>query len=94
MFLYPGDMRKGYAEGRLRLLYEAHPIGFIVEQAGGLASTGRARILDLAATSVHQRTPFIFGAAVKVQHIDRLHASPTNRADMSPLFGRRGLFRS
>jgi len=94
VFLYPGDMRKGYAEGRLRLLYEAHPIGFIVEQAGGLASTGRARILDLAATSVHQRTPFIFGAAVKVQHIDRLHASPTNRADMSPLFGRRGLFRS
>ena len=93
VFLYPGDMRKGYGQGRLRLLYEAHPIAFIIEQAGGLASTGRARILDLAAQTVHQRTPLIFGAAEKVQHIDRLHASPTNRADTSPLFGHRGLFR-
>jgi fructose-1,6-bisphosphatase I len=94
VFLYPGDNRKGYGDGRLRLLYEAQPIGFIIEQAGGLASTGRSRILDLSAKTIHQRTPLIFGAKEKVQHIDRLHASPTNRADASPLFGRRGLFRN
>ena len=94
VFLYPGDMRKGYREGRLRLLYEAHPIAFIVEQAGGKASTGRARILDLVAKTIHQRTPLIFGAAAKVEHIERLHAAPEGRADTSPLFGRRGLFRN
>jgi fructose-1,6-bisphosphatase I len=94
VFLYPGDTRKGYREGRLRLLYEAHPIAFIIEQAGGKASTGRARIVDLAAKTVHQRTPLIFGAATKVEHIERLHAAPAGRADTSPLFGRRGLFRN
>jgi fructose-1,6-bisphosphatase I len=93
VFLYPGDLRKGYGEGRLRLLYEAHPIAFVMAQAGGLASTGRARILELAAATVHQRTPLIFGAREKVKHIEGLHAAPAGRADASPLFGRRGLFR-
>jgi fructose-1,6-bisphosphatase I len=94
VFLYPGDSRPTYREGRLRLLYEAHPIAFIMEQAGGLASTGRTRILDLAAGAVHQRAPLIFGAAEKVLHIERLYAAPEGRADASPLFGRRGLFRA
>jgi fructose-1,6-bisphosphatase I len=93
VFLYPGDLRKGYGEGRLRLLYEAHPIAFIITQAGGLASTGRARILELAARSIHQRTPLIFGAWEKVRHIEGLHAAPDGRAEPSPLFSRRGLFR-
>lgn len=93
VFLYPGDSRPAYREGRLRLLYEAHPIAFVMEQAGGLASTGRTRILDLAASDIHQRTPLIFGAAEKVLHIERLYAAPDGRADASPLFGRRGLFR-
>ncbi len=94
VFLYPGDSRPTYREGRLRLLYEARPIAFIMEQAGGLASTGRARILDLAVSSIHQRAPLIFGAAEKVSHIERLYAAPEGRADASPLFGRRGLFRA
>jgi fructose-1,6-bisphosphatase I len=94
VFLYPADQRKGYSEGRLRLLYEAHPIAFVMEQAGGLASTGRTRILGLAARSIHQRTSLIFGAAEKVMHIERLYAAPEGRADTSPLFGRRGLFRN
>ena len=94
VFLYPADQRRGYEEGRLRLLYEAHPIAFIMTQAGGLASTGRAKILGLNARSVHQRTPLIFGASDKVKHIERLHAAPEGRADTSPLFGRRGLFRN
>jgi fructose-1,6-bisphosphatase I len=93
IYLYPGDGRDAYRRGRLRLLYEAHPIAFIIEQAGGKASTGRARILDTPAASLHQRTPLIFGGAEYVEHIERLHMSPERRAE-SPLFGRRGLFRA
>jgi fructose-1,6-bisphosphatase I len=73
VFLYPSDARAGYAEGRLRLLYEAHPMAFIFEQAGGGASTGRDRILDLAPGSIHQRIPLIMGSIREVQRIDRLH---------------------
>ena len=73
IFLYPSDARKNYAEGRLRLLYEAHPMAFIFEQAGGGASTGRERILDLAPKTVHQRVPLIMGSISEVQRIDRLH---------------------
>lgn len=94
IFLYPGDARTGYADGRLRLIYEAHPIGFIVEQAGGAASTGRGRILDLAADTVHQRTPLIMGAADDVNFIERLYASPeSNGRTNAPLFAHRGFFR-
>jgi fructose-1,6-bisphosphatase I len=92
VFLYPADRRRGYEEGRLRLLYEAHPVAFIMTQAGGLASTGRTKILDQSARTVHQRTPLIFGASDKVRRIEGLHAAPEGRADTSPLFGRRGLF--
>jgi fructose-1,6-bisphosphatase I len=74
VFLYPSDARKNYAEGRLRLLYEAHPMALIFEQAGGGASTGRARILDLAPKTIHQRVPLIMGSLRKVQRIDLLHS--------------------
>jgi fructose-1,6-bisphosphatase I len=93
VFLYPADARKGYGEGRLRLLYEAHPMAFIVEQAGGGASTGRERILDLAPTSVHQRVPLIMGSIVKVRRIENLHLDPAAASKANPLFARRGLFR-
>lgn len=94
IFLYPADARPGYENGRLRLLYEAAPIAFIVEQAGGMASTGRTRILDVVPNSLHQRIPLIFGAADKVNRLNRLHQEPHADADRSPLFGHRGLFRS
>jgi fructose-1,6-bisphosphatase I len=74
VFLYPADARKGYGDGRLRLLYEAHPMAFIMEQAGGAASTGRGRILDIAASAIHQRVPLIMGAAGEVQRIEAMHA--------------------
>jgi fructose-1,6-bisphosphatase I len=76
VFLYPSDARKNYAEGRLRLLYEAHPMAFIFEQAGGGASTGRERILDLAPKTIHQRVPLIMGSINEVQRIDDLHQAP------------------
>lgn len=75
VFLYPSDARKGYADGRLRLVYEAHPIGFIVEQAGGAASTGRLRILDVAPTAIHQRIPLIMGSTSEVTRVEAMHAA-------------------
>ena len=73
VFLYPADARPGYREGRLRLLYEAHPMALIMEQAGGAASTGRERILELRRRMPHQRVPLIMGSARRVRDIDRLH---------------------
>lgn len=73
VFLYPGDARQGYADGRLRLVYEAHPMAFIIEQAGGAATTGRQRILDVAPTAIHQRIPLIMGSKNEVACIEALH---------------------
>lgn len=94
VFLYPGDSRRGYANGRLRLVYEANPIAMLVEQAGGAATDGISAILDLPPSSLHQRTPFVFGAAREVARIGRYHTEPSVIAERSPLFGNRGLFRA
>jgi fructose-1,6-bisphosphatase I len=59
VFLYPPT--KSHPKGKLRLLYEANPIAMIAEQAGGVATDGTQRLLDVAPTSVHQRTPMIVG---------------------------------
>lgn len=69
VFLYPQDSRKGYEEGRLRLVYEANPIAFLVEAAGGRASDGTTDILDIPPTQLHQRVPFIFGSTNSVDDI-------------------------
>lgn len=95
VFLYPGDGRDAYHEGRLRLLYEAVPLAKLVEQAGGSATTGQARILDIVPHDIHQRTPFVFGSNNEVAIVERLHNSPVDgEAQTSPLFGHRGLFRA
>jgi fructose-1,6-bisphosphatase I len=93
-FLYPGDRRRGYAQGRLRLVYEAHPIAMLVEQAGGMATDTLDPILDIAATELHQRTPLVFGSTAEVTRIGRYHSMPSQMADRAPLFGKRGLFRA
>ena len=59
IFAYPADINR--KSGRLRLMYEANPLGFVAEQAGGAASTGYERILDIVPTELHQRTPLILG---------------------------------
>jgi fructose-1,6-bisphosphatase I len=94
VFLYPGDRRRGYALGRLRLVYEAHPMAMLVEQAGGAATDGIGPILDIAATTLHQRTPLVFGSTAEVARIGRYHTLPSQMADRAPLFGKRGLFRA
>ena len=94
VFLYPADSRRSYREGRLRLLYEAHPMALIMEWAGGAASTGRDRILDISARMPHQRTPLIMGSAPAVRELDLLHQGirPLFESSDAPLFARRGLF--
>ena len=94
IFLYPGDTRQGYRNGRLRLLYEAGPIAMLIEQAGGGASTGLARILDIQPSDIHQRVPFIFGSKDEVEHVERRYACEQTIGERSPLFARRGLFRA
>ncbi len=69
VFLYPWDLRDPSRPGKLRLMYEANPMAFIIEQAGGLCSTGRERILDIKPTSIHQRVPLIFGSKNEVERI-------------------------
>jgi len=93
VFLYPADSRKGYERGRLRHIYEASPIAFLVEQAGGAATDGVNRILDLRPASLHGRVPFIFGSLDKVARIRRYHLDSETSAEQSPLFGTRGLLR-
>jgi fructose-1,6-bisphosphatase I len=92
-YLYPDDARPGYAQGRLRLLYEANPIAFLVEQAGGLAIGGVNRILDLPPKSLHARTPLIFGSTDKVERIRGYYVEEHRSAARAPLFAKRGLLR-
>ncbi len=93
VFLYPSDARPGYQNGRLRLVYEANPIAFLIEQAGGAASDGEHRILDLQPQALHQRVPLVFGSHDKVAQIARYQGDSHLIGTRSPLFARRGLFR-
>ncbi|MDK1377846.1 MULTISPECIES: class 1 fructose-bisphosphatase [unclassified Sinorhizobium] len=94
IFLYPADGRKGYGQGRLRLVYEANPIAFIVENAGGAATNSITRILDLVPESLHQRVPLAFGSRREVARVARYHVDPNMIGERAPLFGKRGLFRA
>ncbi len=91
VFLYPGDDRKGYERGRLRLLYECAPIAFLVAQAGGGATDAIDPILGQRITALHMRTPFVFGSAEKVARVTAYHDMPDT--ETSALFSKRGLFR-
>ncbi len=91
VFLYPGDARKGYERGRLRMVYECAPIAFVIEQAGGQATDGSERILSLTPPSLHARTPFVFGSSEKVDRVTVYNDLPEQ--ELSALFGSRGLFR-
>ena len=96
IFMYPRDTKDPGKPGRLRLLYEANPISLLVEQAGGRATTGRERLLDVIPQSLHQRVPLILGSHSEVERIERYHvehASGTDRPFSSPLFNERSMFR-
>ena len=98
VFLYPVDEKTKGQGGRLGLLYEANPIAFIMEQAGGGAITGRNRVLDVTPAELHQRAPFIFGSKSEVDRIHEYHRDYVEGRDHNsydlPLFGNRSLFRN
>ena len=94
VFMYPRDTKDPSKPGRLRLLYECNPIGMLMEQAGGRASTGTMPMLQVKPESLHQRIGIIFGSKEEVERIERYHAEPPPaREDETPLFNLRGLFR-
>jgi fructose-1,6-bisphosphatase I len=74
VFLYPRDSHKSLS-GRLRLMYEANPIAFLIQQAGGDSSTGREQILNIQPNALHQRVPLILGAKQEVQRLIKYHRS-------------------
>ncbi|OUR73067.1 fructose-bisphosphatase [Methylophaga sp. 41_12_T18] len=75
IFMYPIDSKIAKQGGKLRLMYEANPMSFIVEQAGGLSSTGHQRIMEVQPTGVHQRVPVILGSKNEVERVVSYHKS-------------------
>ena len=73
VFLYPADSRDGFADGRLRLVYEAAPMALLAEQAGGRATDAVRDILEITPTAVHQRVPLVFGSSEEVDVVGRQH---------------------
>lgn len=94
IFLYPGDRRPAYHSGRLRLAYECSPIAFLVEQAGGSATTGYERILDIEPQDLHERVPLIFGSTNEVSLLNHYYEEVHPFQERWQLFGDRGLFRA
>ena len=96
LFMYPHDSRDPAKPGKLRLLYEANPMAMIVEQAGGAASTGRKRILDVVPTALHQRVPLLLGSRREVERLCAYHDAFDRGEDLvfeNPLFKARSIFR-
>ena len=75
IFMYPLDSKLKDKGGKLRLMYEANPMAFLVEQAGGAATTGRQRILDIDPEKLHQRVPVILGSRNEVDRVTAYHAA-------------------
>ena len=92
IFLYPGDKRKGYEAGRLRLVYEAIPLALLIAEAGGKATDGSREILDIKPDDLHQRIGLVFGPVGEVDLVAKYHAGEAGSPG-SPLFGGRGLLR-
>jgi len=74
IFSYPLDSKCAAKGGKLRLMYEANPMSMLVEQAGGAASTGRQRMLEVRPTGLHQRVPVFLGSKLEVEAAVRYHA--------------------
>ena len=74
IFLYPWDKREPDKAGKLRLMYEANPMSWLIEQAGGAATNGKQRILDLQPAKLHERVSVILGSKNEVERVTRYHA--------------------
>ncbi|MEF9965068.1 MAG: class 1 fructose-bisphosphatase [Comamonas sp.] len=74
VFMYPWDKREPNKPGKLRLMYEANPMSWLVEQAGGAATNGRDRILDIKPTKLHERVSVVLGSKNEVERVTRYHS--------------------
>ena len=74
VFMYPWDKREPHKPGKLRLLYEANPMSWLIEQAGGAATNGKTRILDLQPSQLHERVSVVLGSRNEVERITQYHA--------------------
>ena len=74
VFMYPWDKREPHKAGKLRLLYEANPMSWLIEQAGGASTNGKERILDLQPGQLHERVSVILGSKNEVERVTRYHA--------------------
>ena len=75
IFMYPWDKREPHKPGKLRLMYEANPMGWLIEQAGGAATNGRQRILDIQPTQLHERVSVILGSKNEVERVTSYHST-------------------
>ena len=95
IFMYPKDFKKPEKAGRLRLMYEANPMAFLMEKAGGKATTGRQRLLGITPDHFHQRISVIMGSKEEVERVERYYEEHDEGKDIkfkSPLFKERSLF--
>ncbi|MEO6967688.1 MAG: class 1 fructose-bisphosphatase [Rhodanobacteraceae bacterium] len=83
IFIYPIDAKTVEQGGKLRLMYEANPMALIVEQAGGAATNGRERILDIVPSKLHQRVPVFLGSKNEVETVTRYHRDTTGSPSAS-----------
>jgi fructose-1,6-bisphosphatase I len=75
IFMYPKDSKDPTKPGKLRLMYEANPMAMLIEQAGGAATTGYQRILDVQPETLHQRVPVILGSKNEVERVTGYHTA-------------------
>jgi fructose-1,6-bisphosphatase I len=80
IFIYPWDRKDPSKAGKLRLMYEANPMSFLIEQAGGASSNGRQRMMDIAPTQLHQRVPVFLGSKDEVETATRYHLDHDRQA--------------
>ena len=76
VFMYPWDKREPHKPGKLRLLYEANPMSWLIEQAGGASTNGKERILDLLPSQLHERVSVVLGSKNEVERLTQYHAKP------------------
>lgn len=80
IFMYPWDKREPHKPGKLRLMYEANPMSWLIEQAGGMATNGRERILEIQPTELHQRVSVIIGSKNEVERVTQYHLEADQKA--------------
>ncbi|NEO25424.1 MAG: class 1 fructose-bisphosphatase, partial [Kamptonema sp. SIO4C4] len=83
VFLYPGTVKK--PDGKLRLLYETAPLAFLIEQAGGRASTGTQELMKVVPEKLHQRTPLVIGSTEDVQLVESFIQDRNRRTSEGPV---------